>query len=490
MKILIQQLARFGDIYMTWPVIRALKRSSLERGENCEIHILVRKRFSEALEGLDEVDRVIELPTQSWAQSLINEKNSEIFEGSLGLVTEFVNSLKAEKYDRILNFSFSPLSSYLTHAVASAETQVSGYTRFQDGSFQCADPLSLYFYSQVGESRRNRYHVVDLLAAMANVDLMDIDHRAPKKDFGTSVDLDPRRTVVVHVGASHKKKTLLGFQWGRVIKSFLEQCPQFDIVLIGSSEEKFIAEEILAHTTPKHVKSFVGATRVPQVFDLLKNAHSLMACDSMALHMASLTQTPCFNLSFKTVNFWETGPLAPGSVILQLQDPTTVNTFEIATQWAAFAQGESQDDIYRVQKGIPRYQGASSAVQDFEWSLIQALYMNEPFPVTEDALFCQCIDKVNQLNELLIGHLKDIQKKPSSQLFLFLNQTENTLMTMARFHPAIDSLVRWYRGCKIQVAPGAEAEIINEYLKIHLEFRSILKIDLWSESDELSMKKE
>nr|HPI41550.1 glycosyltransferase family 9 protein [Pseudobdellovibrionaceae bacterium] len=54
MKILIIQLARLGDIYTSWPVIRAIKREN----PKAEIHVLVRKKFEKALVGLESLDHI------------------------------------------------------------------------------------------------------------------------------------------------------------------------------------------------------------------------------------------------------------------------------------------------------------------------------------------------------------------------------------------------------------------------------------------------
>ena len=488
MKILVLQLARFGDIYMTWPMLRALKRQNPQS----EIHVLVRKRFSDALIGLKAVDRVVVLPSQSWAEALLQDTESQDDDlvKSQAQVDDFLNTMKTEKYDKIVNVSFSPLSSYLTHALTTEQTDVVGYTRFQDGSFQCCDSISLYFYDQVGEDRPNRYHLTDMLSAMVDMDLIDADFRPPMQDFHLTHQCDPQRTVLLHVGASQRKKSLAGFQWGRIVKSFLQQCPEFEIALIGSSAEKYIAEEILAQNPGAPIKSFVGLTQVPQVFDLLKNSHSLMACDSMAIHMADLTHTPCFNLSFQSVNFWETGPLATGSVVHPVEKPETINSLDVASKWACFVRGENVSDAFTTQKKLPRYSGMTSASEDFQWQLLQALYMNEPFPVADDVLFCECIDKIFQLNDIFIDNLKKIQKKSFRHDTFILNQTENTMMSVGRFHPAAAVLLRWYRGKKIKVAPASQNEIISEYLKIHLEFRSILKMYVWDESESIDLKKE
>ena len=60
MKILVLQLARLGDIYLTWPAIRAIKRKLPE----ATIDVLVREKFQDATQGLAEVDRVLSFDTK------------------------------------------------------------------------------------------------------------------------------------------------------------------------------------------------------------------------------------------------------------------------------------------------------------------------------------------------------------------------------------------------------------------------------------------
>lgn len=488
MKILVLQLARFGDIYMTWPLLRALRRTY----PHSEIQCLVRKRFSDALSGLDAIDKVLELPSQAWAESLIKEvKNDNAnFSESVGLVEKFIDQLQGENYDKIINFSFSPLSSFITHALEGNKTECLGYSRFNDGTFRCLDPVSVYFYDQVGEIRSNRFHIVDVMAALVGVDLIENDFRSPTQGFNLQYECHPQKTILLHVGASQKKKSIAGFQWGRIVKAFLKIRPEFSIALIGSPQEKYIADEILAHNPDSRIVSYVGSTTVPQVFDLLKNAHSLIACDSMAIHMASLTNTPCFNISFKSVNFWETGPLSSGSVVILLENPESLNSYALAEKWSQFVTGSHPEGVFYTQKSLPRYIGKTSDSEDFQWKLLQSLYLNEPFPVTEDGFFCECIEKVYQLNNLLIENLKKLKDKSYPYAQLLLDQTENTLMSLGKYHGAIDIILRWYRGKKVMVPPLKQDEIINEYLKIHLEFRSILKMYLWVENETQTLKKE
>ncbi|RYZ84204.1 MAG: glycosyltransferase family 9 protein, partial [Proteobacteria bacterium] len=107
---------------MTWPALRALKRAN----PGCELHLLTRSKFEAATEGLKAVDRHIHLPTQFMLEPLIRPALD--LELSVERVDRFIGSLKAEGYDRIINFTFSPASSFITHSISYAKTQVTGYT--------------------------------------------------------------------------------------------------------------------------------------------------------------------------------------------------------------------------------------------------------------------------------------------------------------------------------------------------------------------------
>ena len=104
MKILIIQLARLGDIYLSWPALRALKRAH----PHAEIHVLTRPKFSAALEGLEVVDKIVQLPSRDILAPLVHLNMNVL--GSFTKMSEFVTKLTEESYDQIVNFTFSPFS--------------------------------------------------------------------------------------------------------------------------------------------------------------------------------------------------------------------------------------------------------------------------------------------------------------------------------------------------------------------------------------------
>src|SRR5687768_9988443 len=111
MKILCLQLARFGDIYQTWPVLNALKRTH----PGCEIHFLVKERFQAAAEGCDVVDELLTLPSREIFEPLFSESPNTF--RSLSFLDRFISKMRGENYDRIINLSFSPVSSFLVDLV-------------------------------------------------------------------------------------------------------------------------------------------------------------------------------------------------------------------------------------------------------------------------------------------------------------------------------------------------------------------------------------
>ena len=141
MKILILQLARLGDIYQSWPAIRGLRRQY----PNAQIDVLTRPRFIAALDGLEAVNEKLVLPTQDLLGPLV-QVDLDI-KAAYEKVSQYTDDLKAKNYDWVINFSFSPFSSYLAHAVSNENTKVSGYTRHSDGFLAIPDDECLFLRS-------------------------------------------------------------------------------------------------------------------------------------------------------------------------------------------------------------------------------------------------------------------------------------------------------------------------------------------------------
>src|SRR6476620_12551888 len=118
MKILIIQLARLGDSYKTWKVVRAIKRTY----PKAEIHFLARKKFAPACEGISEINKVWSMDTRSILEPLIEEQ--PVFKKSFDLLDQLLGGLDNEKFDKVINLSFSPLSSFITRGLQTKGAEV------------------------------------------------------------------------------------------------------------------------------------------------------------------------------------------------------------------------------------------------------------------------------------------------------------------------------------------------------------------------------
>ncbi|HEX4926143.1 MAG TPA: glycosyltransferase family 9 protein, partial [Bdellovibrionales bacterium] len=251
MKILVLQLARFGDILTTWPVLRALKRAH----PHASIDILVRHRFREACEGNSAIDRVWALDSDHLMEPLLTEAPS--VEESLARLEAFLRPMTGEGYHTVLNLSFSPASAFLTRVFERHGAEARGYSRHEDGSLKLADAYSEYFYAQVGIGKPNRVHLADLLAGVAQTELTRDDWRAVTFD-----SIVPR--IAVHIGASQEQKSYSPDRWAVALQEILKWWPH-GITLIGSGGEQPRADRICELLDNARVVNAVGKTKFSEL---------------------------------------------------------------------------------------------------------------------------------------------------------------------------------------------------------------------------------
>lgn len=467
MKILVLQLARLGDIFMTWPSIRALHR----KYPNAEIHVLCRKKYAAALNGLKVVSKVKNLPTQEIVANLTSLKKTS----SEDVLNIFLNELKEEKYDLVVNFSFSPLSSRLTYFLASETTKTIGYTRHSDGFFNVDDEVSAYFYAQVGTQKFNRFHVADLMASMIGVDLVSSDWMPPMIN-GITLDL-PKNYIVVHVGASEEHKSVPAYKWGKILNSFLEKENQYAVVMIGSAEEINKARAIQTTVLTGQVIDLVGLTEVEELFAIISKAKLVLGADSMAMHIASLTQTPCLNISLGSVNFWETGPRAHNSLIYRVTKSDELSSDIVVQGLFAILRKLETSLFVKVvtQGGQTEYISSKKDPQNFGWQLVKSIYLGEKRPMCDDLKFFEGILKMNEVNQVSMLQLDAVSKVGAAKVAPILDRADEVIQLLGKVVPYMGIVSDWYMTEKLRIKPGNETEICKEEIRIHQMMKNLLR---------------
>ncbi|MBC7371629.1 MAG: glycosyltransferase family 9 protein [Bdellovibrionaceae bacterium] len=475
MKILVIQLARLGDIYMTWPALRALKREN----PGGELHFLTRSKFEAATEGLNVVDRHIHLPTQFMLEPLIRPVLD--LESSVERVDRFISSLKGELYDKIVNFTFSPSSSFIVHAISDPKTHVIGYSRHSDGYLAIPDEVSSYFYAQAGIGYPNRVHLTDIFISMLGLEYQESDWVAPRvdgRDFGL-----PEKYILVHIGASEAKKTLPPFKWARILKNFFDSNLDTPIVMIGSANERNLGEAIEAGVSRGKVINLIGQTQLREIFHLLRGAQLLVGCDSAPMHMASLTNTTCLNISFDSVNFWETGPKATLSYVYRAAFPEDVVSEEVGLAIHQILQGAAPAGLIERTSGLSSFKLPEEDTQElFTWNLIQALYLGANFPVTDDLQFCQAVEKISDVNALAKDHIRQIPDKGLAVMGPLIERSDDIMKAVSRLVPSVLPLVKWYLTEKLRIAPASNEVVAAKTVEVHEKLQRILSVYMLGDS--------
>jgi heptosyltransferase-3 len=473
LKILIVQLARLGDIYQTWPAIRALKKAQPE----CEIHILTRAKFQAATDGLDAITRRWTLKSREILEPLIEERPR--IDEALAGVGALIEELSNEKFDRVINLSFSPLSSHLNYLLAQSGAVVSGYSRHSDGFLSIPDDASSYFYAQVGPGRANRIHLSEIFADVAGVTLTPDDwcvNSAPAN--GTHAP------IVVHIGASEAHKTYSTHKWLQVVSGLL-QGYEGDIILVGSESEMQIGAAVAGVHGARQPINKVGQTTLSELFTLIAQSHLVIGCDSAPVHIAALTGTPVLNLSLGKVNFYETGPKSLGSRILSFASEDDLPSDWVISEALSMVTGSpSEIPTARVESVLGIYTNHAPAAArqldasaDLSWEMIQAVYLGGLFPVANDEIFALGLTRLGEANELAISQLGILQKTPGQNTAVaILDRCDEIFTSIAQMVPAVGILIRWLQTERVRLGPLPMPELVEATLSIHRRMNEVLNL--------------
>lgn len=455
MKILILQLARFGDILQTWPTLRAIRRNY----PDAEIDLVVRSKFKEAAIHCESVNRIIEFDTRALLAPSFSDNPSEVvMQDTLDQLDMFLSQTEPY-YDQIINLSYSPMSSYLNYLLADQTEDLRGYSRFSDGYLSLTDQASSYFYAQVGPGRTSRLHLTDVFAATAGLILEKNDFQPPS--FVNESSPESFNSLVIHVGASDPNKNLSRDKWSEIIHQLAGHW-EGQIYLVGTASESL---QDFNHF-PSHVIDMCGRTDFKDLFQLVRNSRGLIACDSMMIQIANLCQVPTLNFSHTSVSFCETGPRIMGSRILKFQNSERIDATEVICVLNEMINGTylfkntyCLVDSYDHEAIV----GPFKEKDNFQWELTKALYFESSFPVIDIMSRYKAMAKIQELAGLGMEQVAAIRKKQNSEVAAnILNYIDDLMESIAKIEKSVSPVVRWFNTEKLRIGPGEMDAIINQ----------------------------
>jgi ADP-heptose:LPS heptosyltransferase len=303
-KILILRFSSIGDIVLTTPVIRCLKK----QGDDFEVHYCTKKNYQGLLLENPYVDKV---------HTLGDDLN------------ELVAELKAEKFDYIID-----LHNSLRTFIIKKKLGVKAYT---------FDKLNLkkYLFVNLKINKMPNVHIVDRYMDTVKPlgvvnDELGLDYFYPEKD-----EVEKEWLPIEHqsgysafaIGGQHATKKL-------PIDKLIELCAKINgpIVLLGGKEDEEAAlaieqffddskvtkrkEEFLENELHQNVKIFngVGKFNLNQSASLVKFSTYVFTHDTGVMHIAAAFKKEIFSIWGNTTPFFGMYPYQTKFTIFEVKD--------------------------------------------------------------------------------------------------------------------------------------------------------------------------
>lgn len=246
-KILIIRFSSIGDIVLTTPVIRCLKKQL----PSAEIHYATRKAFATVLEGNPYIDKL----------HLLDKD-----------LPSFIRSLKLEDFDFVVD---------LHHNIRSA--RIKWALKKPSASFPKLN-IEKWLYVRFKWNRMPNVHIVDrYMETVKSLGIKNdgggLDYFIPEHDRLAALPF-PKYIGLV-IGAAHATKRLPLHKLKELIQAI-----NYPIVLLGGKEDKANGSE-LALLAPDRIYNACGAYNLNQSASLVQQAELIISHDTGLMHVAA-----------------------------------------------------------------------------------------------------------------------------------------------------------------------------------------------------------
>jgi len=275
MKVLVVRFSSIGDIVLTTPVIRGLKKQL-----GAEVHYLTKANFREVLASNPHIDQIHLLTPNNWS--------------------EIVALLKAEKFDYLID---------LHHNVRTLKLKLAlGIKAY---SF---DKLNIQKWLLVNLkiNRLPDIHIVDRYLACVkplgvNKDLQGLDYFIDTKDEVALSSLPlafQNGYIGLVIGAQHFTKRLPKAKLVELLQGLTQP-----VIILGGPTDAELAEE-LATIAPTRIYNACGKYTLNQSASLVKQAQKIITNDTGLMHIAAAFQKEIHLLWGNTLPAFGMGPYA------------------------------------------------------------------------------------------------------------------------------------------------------------------------------------
>lgn len=257
MKFLIIRFSSIGDIVLTTPVVRCLKKQFA----GAEVHYLVKPQFRSVIAANPYIDKIHELQ-KDWSQ-MIEELKAEQFNYIIDLHHN-LRTLRVKKALDVPSFSFNKLN------------------------------IEKFIFVKLKWNVMPDVHIVDrymdtVKPFWIHNDGEGLDHFVPKEEEVKIDDIPTSHQlgyIALVVGASYYTKKL-------PVQKLQELCQKinYPVILLGAKEEYDEGEQIRL-ASPGNVYNACGKFSLNESADLVRKSKLVIAHDTGLMHIAAAFKKP------------------------------------------------------------------------------------------------------------------------------------------------------------------------------------------------------
>lgn len=297
MKFLIIRFSSIGDIVLTTPVIRCLKKQV----PDVSLHFLVKRSFYPVVQHNPYIDKLHVLD-HSW-ELMMHELEDEDFDYIIDLHHN-IRTLRIKNRLQKKSFSFYKLN------------------------------VEKYIYTSAKINILPDVHIVDRY--LKTVESFGVKNDGAGLDYFISSDDEIRKgdIPVSHyagyigcvIGAAHGTKRLPAHKW----KEFCERIDH-PVILLGGKQDVVMAKEI-AEVDPVKIYNACGKFSINESADLVRRAKVIISNDTGLMHIAAAFKRPVISLWGNTVPSFGMYPYY-GENFLSAQKETPYSILQTNKLW-------------------------------------------------------------------------------------------------------------------------------------------------------------
>lgn len=265
-KILFIRLTALGDIVMTFPAIKLIRKNF----PDFFLGYVVDEKFSDVLTLLPEIDKIYKVNFYGKDKNWASLSNWEI-------AVKFIKELRKEKFDVVINFH-QMFRAGILGLLSGARYRAYQQTKREFMPFLANEPVNIVY------KQHQTLQNINLVSQVFNLGINNID-KIPEIFFLNNISCKENQSIVVSPFTSPARPEN---RW--VLKKFINLInalsDNFEVTIVGTKQDN---EDIKKHQNDlsNNVLNLCGKTNIKQLIEVISKCNIFIGNDSGTSHIAS-----------------------------------------------------------------------------------------------------------------------------------------------------------------------------------------------------------